>query len=88
MASPTGKRSFKMKTPDMISPGRQVLMGVVWQRRAIVRQNNAVVFGCPCQKLRVTGTRQPNVLYPDKIEVRLPQQQSAHDVAVEVLIGE
>lgn len=42
----------------------------------------------PSQDGRIVYPGKANLLHTDNIEVRLAQQQSPHDVAVEVLIGQ
>jgi len=56
--------------------------------RPVVRQNNPIVFGCPCQDLRVILSGEANVLDANDVEIRLPEQQAADNVPVEVLIGQ
>ncbi len=52
-----------------------------------MRKNNSIIRGGPRQDVRVSYTSKANILNANDIEVRLAQKQSAHDVAVEVLIG-
>jgi hypothetical protein len=37
---------------------------------------------------RLVRSRQPDVLDANQIDFRLPEQQSAHNVAVEVFVGQ
>lgn len=53
-----------------------------------MRQNDSIIFGGPCQDLKVILSGKTHVLHADDVEIRLTQQQTPYDVPVEVLIGE
>jgi len=59
---------------------------MVRRGRAIMRQNDSVVLSSPGQNGRIIHTGQTDILNANNVEVRLSQQQAAHDITVEVLV--
>jgi hypothetical protein len=53
-----------------------------------MRQNDAVVLGGPGQNVPIVGSAQIQILDADDVQSRLAQQQSAHDLAIEVFVGQ
>ena len=66
----------------------QSFVRMIRHGRAVVCQDNAVVLGRPSEDIRVIRTGEADILHAHNVEVRLTQQQSAHNVPVEVLIGQ
>lgn len=52
-----------------------------------MRQEYATFLGCLFQDRCIISTRQANILDSDQIEMRRASEQTAHNIAVEILVS-
>ncbi|MGO8792152.1 MAG: hypothetical protein ACLQVL_32850, partial [Terriglobia bacterium] len=53
-----------------------------------MRQSYSSFSGCPIQDCRILSAGEARILNADDVQVRIPPLKAAHDVVIEILVGD